>query len=236
MTERGRTALSRDADMLKIGPSMLQWDDSGLTITVDEVTCPIPGRLRGEIRIDRSAFFTEAYPLDIGANHFWRPIMPRAPVSVALSAPDLRWQGEAYVDTNFGGEPLEDGFIDWRWSRAHLHHDTAVLYEGRRKDGTSFAKALRFGQDGRVETVGLLSEVELPMTGWRMKRLTRVDPGRKVTIRKTWEDTPFYARTALSTHMFGEAADAVHESLSLDRLTSPVVRLMLPFRMPRVRW
>jgi carotenoid 1,2-hydratase len=236
MTERGRTALSRNPASLAIGPSALRWDEDGLTIDIDEVTAPIPGRLRGRIRIAQAALFGEPYGLDTDGMHFWRPIMPRAPVEVTLSSPDLRWRGEAYVDSNYGSEPLEDGFIDWRWSRAHLRRDTAVLYEGRRRDGTGFAKALRFGSDGRVDPVDLLSEVALPRTGWRMPRLTRVDPGRKVTIRKTWEDTPFYARTALSTHMFGEAADAVHESLSLDRLTSPVVRLMLPFRMPRVPW
>lgn len=236
MTERGRTALSRDPNALAIGPSALQWYEHGLTIDIDEVTAPLPGRLRGKIRIEAAALFSQPYALDLESQHFWRPIMPRAPVDVTLEAPDLRWRGEAYVDSNYGSEPLEDGFIDWRWSRAHLRRDTAVLYEGRRRDGTGFAKALRFAPDGRVEPVDLLSEVELPRTGWRMPRLTRVDPGRKVTIRKTWEDTPFYARTALSTHMFGEAADAVHESLSLERLTSPIVRLMLPFRMPRILW
>ena len=162
--------------------------------------------------------------------------MPRAPVEVDLQTPGLKWRGEAYVDSNFGEEPLEDGFIDWRWSRAHLRRDTAVLYEGKRRDGTGFAKALRFGADGSAEPVELLGEVALRKTGWRMPRVTRADQDRDVVIRKTLEDTPFYARTALSSHMFGEAADAVHESLSLTRLRSPLVRAMLPFRMPRVFW
>ncbi len=236
MTERGRTALSRDAASLAIGPSALRWDESGLTIDIDETTAPIPSRLRGQVRIEAAALFDRAYPLDTAARHHWRPIMPRAPVEVQLDAPALKWRGDAYVDSNFGDEPLEAGFTDWRWSRAHLRRDTAVLYEGKRRDGTRFANALRFGADGSAADIDLLSEVTLPKTGWRMPRITRADEGRKVTIRNTWEDTPFYARTALSTHMFGEAADAVHESLSLTRLQSPLVRAMLPFRMPRVLW
>lgn len=236
MTERGRTSLQRDADSLNIGPSALRWSDEGLVIDIDEITAPIRSRLQGRVVIKPSALFGDAYPLDPAGRHYWRPLAPRAAVEVTLSKPDLRWNGEAYVDSNYGEEPLEDGFIDWRWSRAHLKRDTAVLYEGKRRDGTSFSQALRFGADGSREAVDLLSEVTLPKTGWRMPRLTRVDPGRKVVIRKTWEDTPFYARTALSTYMFGEAADAVHESLSLERLRSPIVRLMLPFRMPRIYW
>jgi carotenoid 1,2-hydratase len=47
------------------------------------------------------------------------------------------------------------------------------------------------------------------------------------------EDTPFYARDLLHGYYDGEPADIVHESLSLNRLRSPVVRAMLPFRMPR---
>ncbi len=236
MTERGRTSLHRDTETLVIGPSALRWSDEGLVIDIDEVTAPIRSRLRGRVVIKPSALFGEAYPLDPAGRHYWRPLAPRAGVEVMLTKPDMRWNGEAYVDSNYGDEPLEDGFIDWRWSRAHLKRDTAVLYEGKRRDGTSFAQALRFGADGSREAVDLLSEVTLPKTGWRMPRLTRADPGRKVVIRKTWEDTPFYARTALSTHMFGEAADAVHESLSLERLRSPIVRMMLPFRMPRIYW
>lgn len=236
MTERKRNRLSRSADALVIGPSALHWGGDGLTIDINETTAPIPSALRGRIHISAAALFDTDWPLDAAARHVWRPIMPRAPVEVMLTSPALRWRGEAYVDSNTGDEPLEEGFIDWRWSRAHLRTDTAVLYEGRRRDGTSFANAFRFGEDGSVAPVELLEQVALPKTGWRMPRLTRADPGTKVTIRKTWEDTPFYARTALSTHMFGQAADAVHESLSLTRLRSPIVRAMLPFRMPRVFW
>jgi carotenoid 1,2-hydratase len=47
------------------------------------------------------------------------------------------------------------------------------------------------------------------------------------------EDTPFYARSLIETTLGGTKVAAVHESLSLDRVANPCVRLMLPFRMPR---
>ena len=52
-------------------------------------------------------------------------------------------------------------------------------------------------------------------------------------MRETLEDSPFYARSVVSASLLGERADAVHESLSLDRFRAGWVRLLLPFRMPR---
>ena len=50
---------------------------------------------------------------------------------------------------------------------------------------------------------------------------------------RTFEDTPFYSRSLVAHTVFGEPVESMHESLSLDRFANPVVRLMLPFRMPR---
>jgi carotenoid 1,2-hydratase len=234
MTERGRGALTRDPVTLAIGPSAMEWDGTALTIRIDEVTAPIPSRLRGLVRLYPDAMMGTGYPLDPTGSHVWRPIATRAAVEVMLDRPSLNWRGEGYFDSNYGPEPLQQGFRHWRWSRAHLRRDTAVLYEGERRDGSGFAMGLRFDPTGGVQEVELPPEVELPRTGWRMPRLTRCDAGADARIRATWEDTPFYARTALSSRLFGEAADAVHESLSLDRLDRVTTRLMLPFRMPRV--
>lgn len=236
MTERGRGALSRTADTLAIGPSALRWDGTALVIDIAEITAPLPSRLRGTVRLEPLCTPGLEWPLDPAGRHIWRPIAPRARVEVALDKPGLKWRGEGYFDSNSGAEPLEAAFRDWRWSRAHLRRDTVVLYEGNRRDGSGFALGLAFDEAGVARPVALPPEIVLPRTGWRMPRATRADRGAKVVIRRTWEDSPFYARTALSTRLLGEAADAVHESLSLDRLRSPVVRAMLPFRMPRVFW
>ena len=69
-----------------------------------------------------------------------------------------------------------------------------------------------------------------------MKRATRADTGSTPRVLKTWIDSPFYARTALATRLFGEDCHAVHESLSLGRFRSPIVQSMLPYRMPRAFW
>jgi carotenoid 1,2-hydratase len=63
----------------------------------------------------------------------------------------------------------------------------------------------------------------------------RADPGRPVTVRQTLEDTPFYSRSLLDARLFGQDVTTVHESLSVPRLESLPVRLMLPWRMPRRR-
>lgn len=233
MTERGRGRLSRDATHLAIGPSSLSWDGEALTVAIDEVTAPFPSRLRGTVRLLPAALVAEPFALDPGARHLWQPIAPRARVEVAMADPAVRWSGTGYLDSNCGTEALEAGFARWNWSRAHLARDTAVLYDGVRRDGSDFALALRIAGDGRVERVAAPPPQALPTGLWRMARTTRVDAGGTARVLRTWEDAPFYMRSTLRTTLFGEACDAVHESLSLDRFRMPLVKAMLPFRMPR---
>jgi carotenoid 1,2-hydratase len=66
-----------------------------------------------------------------------------------------------------------------------------------------------------------------------MPRQVRGDADTPPTLLRTLEDAPFYTRSAFKGPVAGETAEIVHESLSLDRLRAPVVRAMLPFRMPR---
>ena len=232
MTERGRGGLQRDADTLRIGPSAMRWDGDTLVVDFAEICAPIPRRLRGSARITPECLNTQAFALDVAGRHVWQPVAPRARIEVTLTDPALRWSGTAYLDTNTGTEPLEAGFADWQWSRAHLQRDTAVFYEGVRRDGSTFALALRFDAQGRAEVVEMPLPARLPRTGWRVKRSTRADDGVARIVR-TWEDSPFYARSTVAARLFGEDALAVHESLSLDSFRAPLVKAMLPFRMPR---
>ena len=64
-------------------------------------------------------------------------------------------------------------------------------------------------------------------------RGTRADDPARTRVRRTLEDTPFYARSVLSQRLLGEDVTAVHESLSLDRFRTRWVQALLPFRMPR---
>jgi carotenoid 1,2-hydratase len=234
MTERGRGDLARDTHHLTIGPSSLSWDGQALTVTIDETTAPIPSKLRGQVRLTPHCLTDYSFALDGQGLHQWRPIAPSARVEVDLEQPGLRWQGPGYLDSNRGEEPVEKGFRYWDWSRAVMENqETLVLYEADRRDGGHSLLALRFDADGKAREVEPPPAHTLPTARiWRAPRATRADTGSAV-IRHTFEDTPFYARSLLDARIHGEKAVAFHESLSLDRFDNPVVRLMLPFRMPR---
>ena len=58
-------------------------------------------------------------------------------------------------------------------------------------------------------------------------------PDEQVRVQETLEDAPFYARSMLSSGLLGEKVISMHETLNVPRLTSLMVRMMLPFRMPR---
>jgi carotenoid 1,2-hydratase len=147
----------------------------------------------------------------------------------------MRWSGNGYLDSNSGDEPLENSFVRWDWSRASVRNGTAVLYDVTRRSGGDFSLALHFDRSGRAELFVPPTRIALQRSGWQIERNTRADAGYPARVVKTLEDTPFYARSLISTRLLGEHANAVHESLSLDRFRSRWVQMMLPFRMPRVR-
>ena len=232
MTERGAAAVRRDATRLEIGPSRIAWEDDGLTLHLDEVTAPIPSRIRGTVRLRPAALGPETFTLDAAGRHRWRPIAPCARIEVDLSKPGRRWAGPAYLDTNDGDEPLERAFSHWNWSRAPGAEATSVLYETVRLDGSTGALALRYAADGGLTHAEAPPAHDLPPTRlWRMKRATRADEGP--SVRQTLEDTPFYSRSVLDTRLLGAPCTAIHESLSLDRFKLPWVQAMLPFKAPR---
>jgi carotenoid 1,2-hydratase len=231
MTERRRGSLQRAPGALAIGPSSLAWDGYALTIHIDEFATPLPARIRGRVRVYPAALFDDSLALDAQGLHRWRPISPCARVEVALDKPALRWNGAGYFDSNSGAAPLEDCFTGWHWSRARQGARTSVLYDVRRRDGSEHSIALRFGHDGKREAFAPPPLATLPSTRWGIARLTRASG--QPSVVDTLEDTPFYARSLLRTRLFGEPADAMHESLSLERFRAPWVQVLLPFRMPR---
>lgn len=231
MTERGRRKVARNAQSLVIGPSDLSWDGNALSINIDEVTAPIPGRIRGRVRVIPRAVTQQAFTLNADGNHRWWPIAPSARVEVELASPDLRWQGDGYFDMNAGDVPLEQGFTVWEWSRAALRDGTAVLYEAKRRDGGRLDLAIKFDRNGEMQSFDAPALQRLPRTPWRVDRSARSEAGARVV--QTLEDSPFYARSVIATTLLGEHATLMHESLSLDRFKMPVVQAMLPFRMPR---
>ncbi len=236
MTERPRARLHQATRDLQIGPSSLSWADGGLTAHFDEVAAPLPSRLSGTIRLHPQAVLNETFALDAAQRHRWRPIAPRCAVEVKLTHPDCAWRGQGYFDTNAGDEPLEDGFRAWNWARAHRADDTLLFYDVEARDGEAAHVALRIDRTGSAELVQPPPALDLSPTVWRMPRRIRAEGSAPPRLVKTLEDTPFYARSLLSAGEGGRRAVILHESLSLDRLRSPLIRAMLPFRMPRAVW
>lgn len=235
MTERRRTAVGIEADRLSIGPSAMSWDGNALTIAIDEVTSPLPRRIKGTVRLVPTALTASVFALDGAGRHTWWPIAPAARVEVDLGQPGCAWSGTGYLDTNAGNEPLASAFAYWHWSRAKLSNHSAVLYDVVERRAPPTSLAIRIDERGEVERHELPPKVQLQSTRWGIQRRTAADTGSADVLR-TLEDGPFYARSQLRTTLFGEQTQAIHESLSLDRFSKTWVKAMLPFRMPRKVW
>jgi carotenoid 1,2-hydratase len=231
MTERGAGAVHRSPRELAIGRSRMAWDGAALTIDVDEVTAPVPSRIRGHIRLIPSGLARHVVALDAACRHGWSPIAPRARVEVALSHPARAWQGDAYFDCNWGDRALEQDFANWTWARAPFDDGAAVIYDVARRDGTELEVALRYAADGGAAPFEAPSMVAMQRSFWGLKRATRSEGAARVT--QTLEDAPFYGRAVVDTRWLGRDLTAMHENLSLDRFDTPWMRLMLPFKAPR---
>lgn len=237
MTEHPRGAVSREADQLAIGASAVRWTGDALVIDIEErdkrLGVPWQRRVCGRVTVHPEALNAVDFALDPAGRHVWHCLAPRARIEVEMQRPALSWKGSAYLDSNRGLESLEEGFKVWHWSRTHLEAGSVVTYEGQRRDGSHFASALRFDAYGVPHRAELPPVAPLSNTWWQMERKTRADHGL-ANVRKTWEDSPFYARSTVSSRLYGERVVTVQESLDLDRFRSPVVQFMLPYKMPRV--
>lgn len=238
MTERPSGALNQSSHRLEIGPSAMTWEDGCLTVDIDERCAPLPRSLRGRIRLFADCVYDRASYLDPEKAHRWWPINPSARVEVALSEPDLNWKGEGYFDSNDGDIPLEDSFRSWNWSRGGLADGgAAILYDVVHKSGTQRHLALRFNPDGSVSDFSPECDLQsLGKTRWLVSRESRCQKPASPKILKTLVDSPFYSRSVLSTTLLGEPLTAMHESLDMRRFVSPIVQVMLPFRVFRRRF
>ena len=233
MTERGAGAVERGPQHFRVGPSQLVEDGNDLVIILDERGMPLPQAVRGEIRLRPQALGDTSYCLNPAGQHVWRPLAPFCRVEAKFSKPDLNWAGHGYLDHNRGAEPLEAGFTDWHWCRAHGRNGALVGYHGRHHDGREFSLGLAFAPDGTATRFPLPAARPLPSTFWRIHREVPAEAGQAIKVLETLEDTPFYARSVVETALNGERVAAMHESLSLTRFRQPIVQAMLPFRMPR---
>jgi carotenoid 1,2-hydratase len=235
MTERGRGDLQAEDSSITIGPSSLHWDGSELIADIAEYAAPLPFPVRGRIRLRPRAVNETAFGLDSAGAHTWRPVAPSADVELEFSEPHIRWRGDAYFDTNRGTTPLDEAFRYWDWSRLQSDEGrTAILYNTEERSGAKRNLALLFRPDGTFETFDPPAESVLrPTPIFRIPRRTRAAAGSHTRLGRTLEDTPFYSRSIIESDLLGARSVGIHESFDGDRLKRTLVRLMLPFRMPR---
>jgi carotenoid 1,2-hydratase len=233
MTERGTGSIQREQSALCIGPSSLYWNGECLEAELSEVCAPLPRRIRGKLKLWPRGVCTQSFRLGDSGLHRWAPIAPSARIEVELREPALRWQGDAYMDSNFGDEPLELAFESWNWSRGATADGAVVLYDYLPRHAPPRSLALKFDLHGGVTHLTPPPTAALPTTMWRIARATRADAGTRASLRQTLEDGPFYSRSLIDTQLFGAPVAAFHESISLDRFSARWVQCLLPFRMPR---
>ena len=233
MTERSATQVERTADHLIVGPSSMRWDANTLTIEINERCVPFPRALRGRVTLKAENIYAAPLQLDQAGNHFWQAVAPHARIEVAFERPGVSWTGRAYHDMNWGNEPLEKTFRKWSWLRSNRAEGTDVLYDVERRDGSRVSLGRSFCH-GEIDELMVPEAMSLPNGIWGMAR--NVNSEAPPRLINKLEDTPFYTRNHVELTLYGETREAVHETLSLDRLRHPLMQLMLPFRMPRVGW
>ena len=237
MTERGKSTLDHGPDHFSVGPSSLHWDGDTLVIDVNEVTVPLPSRLKGQIRLTPDVGQPTHFALDSQARHHWWPYAPFGRIEAQFDNPALSWSGHGYADTNTGTAALEADFTGWTWSRAGTADGAVIFYEPQERSGAAQTIAIKVASDGSVTHREVPPLVKLKPGFWRVARHTRSEDPARTGITQTFIDAPFYTRDALQLVLDGKPCPAVHESLDLDRFAHPVVKLMLPFKMPRrARW
>jgi len=233
MTERGKDALNDGPDHFAVGPSALHWEGDTLVIDVNEITVPLPSRLKGQIRFTPDVGQNEHFALDTTERHHWWPYAPFGHIKAQFDKPDLSWEGHGYADTNTGTAALEADFSGWTWSRATVDDGAVMFYEPQERAGAHKTIAFHVGSDGTLTHRQAPPRVDLKKGFWGVARNTRSEDASQTRITQTFVDAPFYTRDALQMVLDGKPCPAVHESLNLNRFASPIVKMMLPFKMPR---
>jgi carotenoid 1,2-hydratase len=237
MTERGEKQVSRNANEFIIGPSSLDWDGNKLTVHIQERAVPFGQKITGTVELYPNTLFNFSTSLDAAGKHRWGPLAPSARVKVHLNSPDLKWEGNAYLDSNEGDEPISKAFHEWDWSRAEMSGGrTSVIYDVREKNAQENVLALTFNPNGTIDHFEAPPRQALPKTFWGIKGHMRNQSSETLAVHKVLENTPFYTRSVLNSELLGEKVLSFHETLSVPKLTLTSTQLMLPWRMPRITW
>lgn len=235
MTERRARDTRRTRDAFSAGKSCVRRTAAGLQLDFDEIAAPIPFRVRGQVEISLPYLISEGFTLDANDRHFWSPACSHARIKVDFDRPDLSWRGHGYVDSNYGLEPVTDGFDYWDWSRTPLATgETLIRYVTDPIAADQRTLHLRLSPQGDLRTADPTPDAHLgPTPIWRIARRAGSLNGQSPQLIRTLEDTPFYSRSLIDFGS-GTSGPTSHETLSCRRLRSPLVRALLPFRMPRL--
>lgn len=233
MTERGRSSLRQAPERLDIGLSSVQQTERGLRIEINERATPWPRRVIGNIEVNCEPQREQCFQLDDRGEHWWWPIAALGSITVDMDQPALRWQGGAYVDSNFGARPIETGFTSWNWCRGHVAgRGVQIHYDAQLREGGEKQLSLAASADGLLQRIASPSLTQLPPGPiWRVARPARLGFEDEANVT-TLEDTPFYTRSRIDAR-YDSDTYFMHESLDLDRFRRPLVQALLPFRMPR---
>ena len=234
MTERDRSAVTREAQRLAIGPSEARWQSGMLQIDIKEITAPWRQPVSGQIRLTPPPLRTQTWQIDAQGAHRWTPMAPRAAIEVVFEQPALKWRGHAYFDGNEGDAPLEQDFRSWEWTRGHDGEDSVIFYDVQWRHGGSRALALRIPTEGAMQALDTPPLQRLRSTPWGIARHAHCDQHQTANVLRTLEDGPFYARSLMKTCINSEPLQVWHESVSLKRFQSRWVQALLPVRLPRV--
>ncbi|WP_245281466.1 carotenoid 1,2-hydratase [Rhizobium sp. AAP43] len=227
---------------MQIGQSAMQLGNDGLEIAFDEVFLPWPGqallpkRMMGQVRLRPAFTVQHAVALDPSALHHWRPVMPSARVDVECrDFFGVDWLGHGYHDMNWGSRPLEADFAGWDWARGRADGgSTAILYDAALLDGQGRRLGLLFDSQGECQTFDPPERRLLKRGFWGVGGGIACADGSTPRVLRSLEDSPFYRRSLVETVLGqGEPITMMHETLDCRRLSMPLVRAMLPFRMPR---
>lgn len=236
LTERAIAPSDRGAHGVAMGASWMRWEHGALVVDLDERTSPTRRRVRGRVVLRPETEPDAAVALDGAREHLWWPVAPRGALEVTLEEPRVRFRGLGYHDANAGKTPLEETFDCWTWSRAHAADGcTLITYATTDRADVTRSHALEVDRRGGIAPIARLTAAPLGRTAWGIARDAHADVGVRPTVVRSLEDTPFYARSLIATHLKGEPVTAMLETLSADRLRARWVRFLVGFRMGRAR-
>ena len=233
MTERRRDALRRDATSLEIGPSAMKWDGRSLEIDINEISAPWPHRLRGHVRVEPETINPRAFTLESQGSHIWRPIAPIARVSAAFSQPESSGAGMAILTQTSATnrlKPVSDAGLGLVRERAAARRSFMTPSEGARGRwlwALSLTVPAVSRRSHRLQWSPCLAHVGASK-GRHARKTAAPALSTDSRIRRS-----IHARM-VEHALLGERVSSMHESLDLDRFANPLVRAMLPFRMPRI--